>query len=135
MTNRKLAITWAFLYGVTAAAGFIPNPSKTVAFVMMLLTVAFFVPAGILLYRAVRQEDRRLLTIIRNLCFASLGGTLFLLVVNLLTFKLSNAAGLVLHWLLVLVSAPMICSQLWIIPLFAWAVMLMICLDKLKKKS
>ena len=135
MTNRKLAISWAFLYGATAALGFVSNPDKTLSFVMILLSIAFFVPAGMLLYRAVTRGDAKLLKIIRNLCLVSLIGTMLMLVVNFLTFEASAAAGMVLYWLLVLVSAPMICSQLWIVPLFGWAVMLMICLEKGKKKT
>ena len=135
MTNRKLTIIWAFLYGITAALGFVPQPDKTLSFMMILLSLGFFVPPGMLIYRGVTRGDDKLLKTIRNLCFASLGGTLLLLVLNFLAYNASAAAGLVLNWLLILVSAPMICSQLWIVPLFGWAVMLMICLDKTKKKS
>ena len=135
MTNRKLAIIWAILYGVTAALEFLPKLSKALSFLMILLSLAFFVPPGMLIYRGVTRGDTKLLRIIRNLCFASLGGTLLLLVLNFLTYNASPAAGLVLNWLLTLVSAPMICSQLWVVPLFGWAIMLMICLDKTKKKS
>ena len=135
MTNRKLAIIWAILYGVTAALGFLPKLSKALSFLMILLSLAFFVPPGILIYRGIKWGDVALLKTIRNLCFASLGGTLLLLVLNFLAVNASTAAGLVLNWILILVSAPMICSQLWVLPLFGWAVMLMICLDKIKKKS
>ena len=135
MKIRKLAISWAFLYGVTAALGFVPQPGKVLSFCMMLLSLAFFVPAGWLVYEAVGRRDYGLLKIIRNICFISLGATMVTLVLNFLSYDASAAAGLVLYWILVLVSAPMICSQLWVLPLFLWACLLMVCLEKGKKKS
>ena len=135
MKIRKLAIAWAFLYGVTAALGFVPQPGKVLSFVMMLLSLAFFVPGGLLVYEGVSRGDYRLLKIVRNICFTSLGLTMVTLVLNFLSYEASAAAGTVLYWLLVLVSAPMICSQLWVIPLFGWACLLMVCLEKGKKKS
>lgn len=135
MKIRKLAISWAFLYGVTAALGFVSQPDKTLSFCMMLLSLAFFVPGGLLVYEGVSRRDYRLLKIIRNICIISLGLTMVMLVLNFLSFDASPAAGMVLYWILVLVSAPMICSQLWVIPLFGWACLLMVCLEKGKKKS
>ena len=135
MTNRKLAITWAFLYGVTAALGFVPNPDKLLSFVMILLSLGFFVPPGILVYRAVTRRDNELLKTLRNISLVSLGLTLVFLVANFLTYNASTALGTAMYWLLILVSAPMICSQLWVVPLFGWACLLMICLDKGRKKK
>ncbi|MBE6947712.1 MAG: hypothetical protein E7454_05625 [Ruminococcaceae bacterium] len=135
MKIRRLAIAWAFLYGVTAALGFVSQPDKVLSFCMMLLSVAFFVPGGWLVYEAVSRRDYRLLKIIRNVCLVSLISTMVVLVVNFLSYEASAAAGMVLYWLLILVSAPMICSQLWVIPLFGWACMLMVCLEKGKKKK
>ena len=135
MKIRKLAISWAFLYGVTAALGFVSQPDKVLSFCMMLLSLAFFVPGGLLVYEGVGRRDYRILKIIRNICFASLGLTMVTLVLNFLSFDASASAGQVLYWILVLVSAPMICSQLWVIPLFGWACLLMVCLEKGKKKG
>ena len=134
MKIRKLAISWAFLYGITAALGFVSRPDKTLSFCMILLSLAFFVPGGWLVYEGVSRRDYKLLKIIRNICLTSLIVTMVTLVLNMLSYEASAAAGTVLYWLLILVSAPMICSQLWVLPLFGWACLLMVCLEKGKKK-
>ena len=135
MKIRKLAISWAFLYGITAALGFVSRPDKTLSFCMILLSLAFFVPGGWLVYEGVSRRDYKLLKIIRNICLISLSATMVMLVLNFLSYEASALTGMVLYWFLILVSAPMGCSQLWIVPLFGWAVLLMVCLEKGKKKS
>ena len=134
MKIRKLAIASAFLYGVTAALGFVSQPGKVLYFCMILLSLAFFVPGALLVYEAVSRKDYDLLKIIRNICLVSLSSTMVVLVLNFLSYEASPAAGMVLYWILILVSAPMICSQLWVVPLFCWACLLMVCLEKGKKK-
>ena len=60
--------------------------------------------------------------------------TMVTLVVNFLSYEASAAAGTVLYWLLILVSTPMICSQVWVVGLFGWALLLFTCLKYLKKR-
>lgn len=137
MTNRKLAVTWAVLYGATMALGFIPQPQGVWYALLVVLSLLFFVPGGILLYRAVTRENLRLLDTIRNLCLCSLGLTLLMLILNFLTFNADQAVVTVMYCLLGFVSAPMYCGQVWLIPLFGWACLLTVCLQQgkeLKKK-
>jgi hypothetical protein len=60
--------------------------------------------------------------------------TLVLLVLNFRSGNASDAAGDFLYGLLVVLSAPMVCSQYWFIPLFLWACLLMTSLSIQKKK-
>ena len=47
----------------------------------------------------------------------------------------SEALGNVLHYILVVVSSPMIASGHWALSLFLWACLLMVSLKQLRKKS
>ena len=57
-----------------------------------------------------------------------------MIVLNFASVEASAEWGLALNVLLVLVSTPMVCSQVWVIGLFGWAVLLFTCLTYLKKK-
>jgi hypothetical protein len=74
-----------------------------------------------------------LLRCIRNISAASLILTLLLLVANFASVGASVAVGDFLYGLLVVVSAPMVCSQFWVVSLFLWACLLMVSISFLKK--
>lgn len=131
--NKKLSIAWAVLYGFCAAFGFIPTPDGVLMALMVTLSLAFFVPPAMLLYRAVPREDWQTIRRIRNLSILSLGSTMTMLILNFLSVGASAAVGNVLYWLLILVSAPMVCGQFWAVSLFLWACLLMVSLSALKK--
>ena len=135
MTNQKITMVWAFLYGVCAALGFIPNPTGALSGLMIVLSVAFFIPPAILVYRGVKQRDFFLLKKIRYTSLIWLALTTLALILNFLSVEASDAAGTVLYWLLILVSSPMICSQMWIVPIFLWGCLLTVCLQYREKKE
>lgn len=134
MKKQNLYIAWGVLYSICAGLGFIPEPEGVLTGLMVTLSLLFFVPPAMLLYHAVSREQYGTIRLIRNLSLASLGTTLVTLVVNFLSVGASEAAGDVLYGLLILVSAPMICSRLWVLSLFLWACLLMVCLKYAKKK-
>ena len=78
------------------------------------------------MYRA----DRETALLIRNLSALSLGVTLVTLILNFILAVSSEFLGNVLHYILVIVSAPMICSGYWVLSLFLWACLLMVSLKK-----
>ncbi|MBQ2855119.1 MAG: hypothetical protein IJE81_06560 [Oscillospiraceae bacterium] len=120
--NKKVLFTlWGVLFIVCAGLGFIPEPVPVLRGIMTALSVAFFVPPAVLLYRGGRETAQ----LIRNLSAASLGLTLVLLVLNLVFAVSSEFLGSVLHYVLTIVSAPMICSGYWALSLFLWACLLM----------
>ena len=132
MTKRTLYAAWGVLFIICAGLGFIPEPEGAGKVLMTGLSVAFFVPPAVLVYRASREGDRHTLGLVRNLSIASLGLTLVALVLNVVTAMGSETLGNVLHALLVVVSSPMICSNFWVLPLFLWACLLMVTLQKKK---
>ena len=135
MTKTKLLwILWAAAYVICTVCGFIPVTEDALSGLFILLSLGFFVPPALLIFEGVQNKNRNILQIIRNLSLISLGLTLVTIVLNFVSVQASEAWGTVLYWLLILVSTPMVCAQHWIIGLFGWAMLLMTCLNYLKKK-
>lgn len=126
MSKRTLFALWVCLFVLCAGLGFVPESSWW----MTGLSVLFFVPPAVLLVRAKKDGDAHTRLLIRNLSALSLGLTVALLVVTFLTALSSEAVGTVLHCLLTVVSAPMLCSGRWALSLFLWACLLMGSLKK-----
>ena len=123
--NQKLALIWGGMYILCVALGFVQTKNGLLQALFALLAMGFFIPGGILLYEAVENKNRALVKRIRILCIASLLLTVLVLIGNVLTLPAAEAVGNRMHALLVVVSAPMMCSQFWAISLFLWACLLM----------
>lgn len=117
ISNKQLYILWGVLYIVCAGLGFIPEPEDALRTLLTFVSIGFFVPGFILLYRG----QRKIVTIISAV---SLGLTLAALVLNVWSVAMTALEGQVVYVLLGLVSAPMFCSQLWVLSLFLWAFLL-----------
>lgn len=126
MSNKHLYTAWGVLYILTAALGFIPEADGLAAAGMTLLSVLFFIPGFILLYRGEKKP-------VLILSVVSLALTALCLVLNVWSVGMSADMGDFLYWLLGLVSAPMFCSRFWVLSLFGWACLLMGTFMKLPK--
>lgn len=124
MKNRYLYAIWGGLYVLCALLGCVSAPDGIIKALLVLLSLAFFIPGGLLLYRGIRSKDKRQVSLIRNLSALSLGLTLFALILNFLSVMASEIIGNITYGFLILVSSPMICSQYWFISLFLWACLL-----------
>ena len=133
-TTKHLWIFWAAAYVICTVCAFFPVAQGALTGLFLLLSLGFFVPPGFLIYEAVQNKRPRTLKMIRNLSIISLSLTLLTILLNFVAFEASRAWGLVLYWLLILVSTPMICSQVWVVGLFGWACLLMTSLTYLRKK-
>ena len=133
MRNRTLVLLWAVAYCVCAGLSFFPNPQRNQYGALVLLSLLFFLPGGILLRRAIRSGNRKICRRIRLLSACSLGLTVFMIIGNFLTYSASEKAGVVMHVLLVLVSVPMVCGQIWMVSLFLWACLLLASHQYLRK--
>lgn len=127
--NQKLWLAWGFLYLASTFWGFIPNPQGLVYALFLLTGLGFFVPPGMLIYESIQKKDQKTLKRIRLISLLSLVLTVVLIVLNFLSVRASLAWGQVLYGLLIIVSAPMVCSQIWVISLFGWACLLITCLE------
>ena len=134
MSNKNLYSLWGVLFIICSVLGFIPEVPAAVQPVFTVLSVLFFLPPVVLLIRAEKSSSRDIPTIIRNLSAASLILTLVLLVLSVLSVIHSEFLGNMLHGMLVIISAPMICSGYWVLSLFLWACLLAASIRLLLKK-
>ena len=120
MNKKLLYALWAGLFILCAGLGFIPEPEGGLQMLLTVVSLAFFLPPAWLLYRGDVSDAK----LVCNLSALSLGLTLILLILNFLTALQSDFLGQVLHYTLVIVSSPMICSGHWAMSLFLWACLL-----------
>ena len=131
--TKKLWIIWAAAYVICTVCAFFPVAPGALTGLFLLLSLGFFVPPALLIFDAVQNKKPKNLKILRNLSLISLCLTLVMIILNFVSVQASETWGLVLYWMLILVSTPMVCSQVWVIGLFGWAMLLMTCLHYLKK--
>lgn len=118
MSNKHLYAAWGILFILTAGLGFIPEVDGLVATGMTILSLVFFIPGIILLYRGQKKP-------VLILSVVSLAMTLLCLILNVWSVGMTADMGDFLYVLLGLVSAPMYCSRFWVLSLFGWAFLLM----------
>lgn len=134
MNKKWLFALWGGLYMLCAGLGFVYQPEGALKVLLVVLAVAFFVPGGMLVYKAAKDRDLFTLKLIRNLAALSLILTMVLVSVNFMSVWGSETLGVVLHSMLVLVSSPMFCGQYWVLSLFGWAFLMIAAVSELKKK-
>lgn len=128
MKQRGLFVLWGGLFVLCAGLGFVPDPQGTLKTLMTVSSVCFFIPPAIVLWRGQRED----VLLIRNLSALSLGVTLVTLILNFVLAVGSETLGNILHYVLVVVSTPMIASGHWALSLFLWACLLMASLNSAK---
>ena len=99
--NKLFWLLWAGMYVICTVCSFFPIAAGFLSGLFVVLSLGFFVPPGILIYRAVWANERTPLKIIRNLSLLSLGLTLVLILLNFATVTASEEWGLVMYWLLI----------------------------------
>lgn len=129
MKNRTLLILWAGMYFLTVGLGCVPSPGA--GWMLTLVSLLFFLPPAVLLYRG----ERSMVLLIRNLSIASLSLTLVMIVLNILVATASKIVGQVTYAFLILLTAPMVSSQIWALSIFCWACLLFASLAILKRKK
>ena len=134
MKQKKWYAAWCVLYCVCVGLGFVPQPEGVLAGFMVLMALAFFLPPVMLLRWAIPREKWGTVRLIRKLSVISLAATLLALMLNFLTIGAARVWGDIINAVLVLVSAPMVCIQAWVVSLFLWACLLMVTLKYRKMK-
>ncbi len=133
MSKKTLFVLWGVLYILCAGLGFVYEPEGALKALLVLLAVGFFVPGGMLLYRAAQEKDRFTLKLIRNLAALSLVLTVVLVSLNFMSVWGSRTLGMILNSMLVVVSSPMFCGQYWVLSMFGWAYLMIAAISELKK--
>ena len=126
LSYKMLYIAWAALFALTAVLGFVFPAAETLGARLALagLAVVFFLPPWLILAKS-RSEGRRFhVWLIGFLAAASIVLTVALLVLNLMSPRWSEAVGIALNAALVILSAPMVCSNFYVLPLFLWGTLL-----------
>lgn len=133
LTYKSLYLLWSALFLLTAVLGLIFPAVQAPAgrWALALTAAAFFLPPWLILTKARREGARFHIRLIRWLCVASLTLTAALLCLNLRSAGLGNALGTALNAALTVVSAPMVCSNFFVLPIFLWGCLLA---DTFRKK-
>jgi len=133
MKTKLLYAAWASMFILCAALGSIQQPTDGEKIVLTIFAIAFFIPAGILLYDSMGHSRRRDVLAVRWISLGSLAVTFALILANFFSVAASAAVGEFLHGLLLVLSTPMFCSQHWVLSLFLWSCLLMATFLKPKK--
>lgn len=128
MNKRTLLTIWSILFLLCAVLGFIPAPEGFLKALLVLLSLGFFVPPVLLVWKGEPDSVK----LVRGLSTASLAVTLAAIVLNIFSVHLSDTAGNVLYGILVIVSTPMVCSGFWALSLFCWAFLMVWAMKKLR---
>ena len=111
------------------------EPKTALKVLMGMLSFGFFVVGGWILWQAGKQKDYATVSLVRNLSLASLVITAVTLVANFLSVLASQWLGNILHYVLIMVSSPMLCAPSWAVSLFLWACLMVVSQKMMKNKS
>ena len=134
MKVKNLYILWLGLYAVCAGLGFITERNLFLHILLGLVTLAFYIPGILLLYRGISENNKKLLRQVRLISLGALLLTLLLIVANILTVHASEGVGITLNAILNLVSVPMFCCYWPGLALFLWACLFVSSFPRLWKK-
>ena len=135
MTKKSLYIMWAAMFAICAGIGFVQEPEGAAKVCCTILSVLFFAPPAGIVYLGYKEKDWESVRLVRNLALGSLAVTLAVLVANFATLAVPLWVGDVLYAFLVIVSTPMVSSQIWILSLVLWAALMWTCIQLLSKKK
>ena len=133
LSYKPLYILWSMLFALTAVLGLAFPAVENAAgrWALALTAAVFFLPPWLILNKARRENARFHIRLLRWLCIGSLALTAALLCLNLRSAGLGNALGTALNAALTVVSAPMVCSNFFVLPIFLWGCLLA---DTFRKK-
>ena len=135
MKKANLYFIWGFLYFLCAFISNVQSPTGVQSVALTVLSLLFFIPPGVLLYDALKKEDKKTLFLLRLLSILSLSQTLGALIANIAVVGASETVGNVLYQVLIFVSVPMVCSQHYVLSMFLWAFLMIATIPKLYKRK
>jgi len=128
-----LYAVWFCLYILCVGLGTVETVEGIGKVLFLLTSLIFFLPGVLLLVLAKQENNRKIALRVRIVSICSLALTVIVFCTNVIAVAASSQMGSFLNDLLNLVSAPMFCSQYWILSLFLWACLLSASFTKTKK--
>ena len=119
-----LYAAWLCLYILCVGLGTVEEVAGFGKVLFVLTSLIFFLPGLLLLLLGRKQQNKKMILRVRIVAICSLVLTVAVFCANVMAVSASAEAGSFLYELLNLVSAPMFCSQYWILSLFCWACLL-----------
>ena len=119
-----LYCVWLCLYILCVGLGTVEEVSGIGKVLFVLTALIFFIPGVLLLILGFQEKSRKTILRVRIVSICSLVLTVGVFCANVAAVSASAETGNFLYDLLNLVSAPMFCSQYWIMSLFCWACLL-----------
>lgn len=114
---------WFCLYLLCVGLGTVEQVEGVGKVLFLLTSLIFFIPGALLLVLAKQENNRKIALRVRIVSICSLALTVIVFCANVFAAASSQMSGF-LNDLLNLVSAPMFCSQYWVLSLFCWACLL-----------
>ena len=119
-----LYAVWLCFYILCVGLGTVETVEGVGKVLFLLTSLIFFIPGVCLLVLGMKEKNRKILLRVRIVSICSLSLTMLVFCASIFAVTGSRELGAFLHDLLNLVSAPMICSQYWVVSLFCWACLL-----------
>ena len=124
MKEWILYAAWLCFYILCVGLGTVENVEGIGKVFFVLTALIFFIPGVTLLVLGMKEKNKKMILRVRIIAICSLVLTVTAFCANVFAVGASSQAGALLHDLLNVVSAPMFCSQYWILSLFCWACLL-----------
>ena len=129
-----LYAAWLCLYILCVGLGTVEEVEGIGKVLFVLTSLIFFIPGVWLLILGFKEKNKKMLLRVRICAICSLTLTVAVFCANVAAVAASSQLGSTLHEILNLVSAPMFCSQYWILSLFCWACLLSASFTKVSHK-
>ena len=134
MNKKILYLIWLCLYILCAGLGTITQRNIIGDIFLTALSLAFFIPGILLVYKGITGNNPKILRNVRIISILSLVLTLSLILLNIILVFAGDTVGKLLNTLLVLFSAPMFCCYLRFISPFFWACLFVSSFPRMWKK-
>ena len=125
LTYKTLYQLWAGLFAVTALLGLaFPGVEPAAGrFFLALISGVFFLPPFAILTRAKKEGNLHHLRLVRYLALASLVMTMILFCAGILSLPYGQWLGDLIHVLMTVLCAPLVCSNYYALPMVLWAML------------
>lgn len=122
---------WAVWYLICMFLALGKTPEGWAMAPFVLVGLLFFVPPFYLLYLS--KKDAKTIKLVRTISIVSLATFVVLYALNIMSVNWSAAIGTALYYMMVVLCAPIMCGQFFIVSLYLWGCLLWACILMLKK--